>query len=121
MDGYQLGALDATAFANEFQALTKLIGHDEVCDARQRRGSASQKDKAVSFIHAQETQVDTSDISKPTPGGIGPKDLLNVKVAAPQGVELGRMGFKGLAQLASERFAARLVPCSAQGPQGNLG
>jgi|AntDeeMetagen681_2_1112603.scaffolds.fasta_scaffold65056_1 hypothetical protein len=42
----------------------------------------------VLIYHVQkqdEPQVDTSQVSRPTPAAIGPKDLYNVKIAAPKG------------------------------------
>jgi len=34
-----------------------------------------------------EVPVDTSTVSRPTPAAIGPKDLYNVKIAAPKGTQ----------------------------------
>ncbi|KAL6758325.1 pre-RNA processing PIH1/Nop17-domain-containing protein [Haematococcus lacustris] len=47
------------SFVSEFQALSQLI-------------------------RTEEEHVDTSNVSKPTPASIGPKELLNVKVPAPK-------------------------------------
>lgn len=52
------------------------------------KNGITKKHMTMVSAHADTLQedVDISQVSKPTPASIGPKDLLNVKVAAPKRV-----------------------------------
>lgn len=85
-------------YATEIEALSKLLQYAEVLSCRLllrlHNGPCAIAATCLltvskRFLQApQEDAIKPSEMSKPTPASIGPKDLLPVKVAAPRGMHV---------------------------------